>query len=166
MRPLGILVLLVLVLTAGCATRSVGDREMAAVAPMLSVERFLQAANSRDLEAMARLFGTADGPVTETGSTLGCAFRKMGSWIGLGDACATAQDVELRMDAIAQIMEHDDYRIVSESRVAGRREPTTRIGVDLTFGEDTVRDVPFDVVQTDGGRWLVQRIALERITER
>lgn len=139
---------------------------MAAVAPMLSVERFLQAANTRDLDAMARIFGTADGPVADTGSTLGCAFKKMGSWIGLSDACTTAEEVELRMDAIAQILEHDDYRIVSESRVAGRSEPTTRIGVNLTIGQDTVRDVPFEVVRTEEGRWLVQRVALERITER
>lgn len=157
---------LTVTLTASCASRSVGDGAMAAVAPMLSVERFLQAANSRDLDAMARLFGTADGPMAETGGAVGCAFKKMGSWIGLGRACMTAQDVELRMDAIAQILEHDDYRVISESRVAGRRDPTTRVGVNLRFGQQTVQDVPFEVVQTDGGRWLVQQIGLERITER
>lgn len=157
---------LILLLASSCASRTVGDGEMAAVAPMLSVERFLQAANSRDLEAMANLFGTPRGPVADTGSTVGCAFRKMGSWIGLSRPCTTIQEIELRMDAISRILRHDDYRIVSESRVAGRREPTTRIGVDLEMGEDTVRDVPFLVVQTGEGRWLVQEIGLERVTQR
>ena len=37
---------------------------LAGVAPQLSVERFLQAANARDFEAMERLFGTHDGPIS------------------------------------------------------------------------------------------------------
>ena len=132
---------------------------------MLSVERFLQAANSQDLDAMARLFGNVNGPVADTGGTFGCAFKKIGSWIGLSDACRTWQEVELRMDAIAEILEYDDYRIVEEERVAGRRVRATRIGVDLTQGETVIRDVPFVVVRTSSGRWLVEQIGLEKITE-
>lgn len=162
-RALTLLVLLPLL--AGCATRSSGDGEMAGMAPMLSVERFLQAANSRDLDAMARLFGTASGPVAETGSTFGCAFKKMGSWIGLSRACSTWEDVEVRMDAIAQILRHDDYEVVGQAQVAGRRNRVTRIGVTLTQGETVVRDVPFVVVRTSAGRWLVEQIGLEKITE-
>lgn len=150
----------------GCASRSVNDDQMAAVAPMLSVERFLQAANTEDLDAMARLFGTASGPIADTGSTLGCAFKKMGSWIGIGRACTTAQQVELRMSAISQILRHEDYQIVSEDRVAGRDQPTRRIGVDLDFGNGTVNDVPFIVVRSSEDRWLVEQIDLERITTR
>lgn len=160
-----ILSLILLAGVACSASRSSGDGEMAAMAPMLSVERFLQAANARDLDAMARLFGTADGPIADTGGTFGCAFKKLGSWIGLGEACRTDEEVELRMDAIAQIVEHEDYRIVSESRVAGRSRPTTRIGVTLDMGEQTVQDVPFVVVQTGAGRWMIQRIGLEEITQ-
>lgn len=165
MRRLLIFALPVL-LAAGCATRSAGDGEMAAVAPMMSVERFLQAANSRDLDAMARLFGTPDGPIADTGSTLGCGFKKVFSWIGLGEACTSAQDVELRMDAIARILQHDDYRIESESRVPGRQDPTTRVSVNVDVGNETVRDVPFFVVQTSEGRWMVEQIGLERLTQR
>lgn len=161
-----ILAALLLSTVTACATRGAGDEQMAAVAPMLSVERFLQAANARDLDAMARLFGTSSGPVADTGGTLGCAFKKMGSWIGLGRACSTRQEVELRMDAIAQILRHEDYRIVTESQVAGRRAPTRRIGVDLTFPDTTVSDVPFYVVRSSGGRWLVEQIDLERVTQR
>lgn len=152
--------------TVACASSTAGADQMAAVAPMLSVERFLQAANARDLDAMARLFGTASGPVADTGGTLGCAFKKMGSWIGLGRACSTRQEVELRMDAIARILQHEDYRIVAESQVAGRSTPTRRIGVDLTFRDSIVRDVPFFVVRSSGERWLVEQIDLERVTQR
>jgi len=137
--------------------------EMAAVAPMLSVERFLKASNERDLHSMASLFGTADGPVIDTGGAFGCAFKKMGSWIGLGDACQSLQDVEIRMDLIADILQHDDYTIVSDSRVAGRDHPTTRIGVHMVIAGRDVSDVPFLVVQTDGGRWLVEEIDLAKV---
>ena len=139
---------------------------MAAVAPMLSVERFLQAANARDLDAMSRIFGTADGPIGDTGNTFGCAFKKFGDWIGLGSRCVTREEVEIRLDAIARILEHRDYQIVSESNVAGRRNPTTRIGVNLDLGDEVVRDVPFVVVRTPEGRWLVEQVGLERITQR
>ena len=150
-------------LMGGCTTQIVSSGEMAAVAPMLSVERFLQASNDRDIYTMARLFGTEDGSAIETGSTIGCGFKKLGSWFGMGERCQTIQEVELRMDAIAMIIRHDDYTIVSESPVAGRRRPTSRIGVDLLIGERTIPDVPFVVVQTGEGRWLVEEIDLARI---
>jgi hypothetical protein len=156
--------LVLLVLGACTTTRIQSPSEMASVAPVLSVERFLQAANARDLHGMARLFGTEEGPIIETGGTFGCAFKKMGSWIGLGDPCLTLQDVEIRMDAIARILEHDDYTIVSEGDVAGRVNPTSRVGVDLTIGNRLIRDVPFLVVRTPEGRWLIEEIGLDEIT--
>ena len=160
------LLLVALLLTlGGCTTtRIIPSGEMAAVAPRLSVERFLQASNQRDLHAMAGLFGTADGAVIETGGPLGCAFKKMGSWIGLGNRCTTLQEVELRMDLIAEILRHEDYTIVSDSRMPGRKHPTTRIGVDLLINGRNVFDVPFLVVQTGGGRWLVENIDLAKVT--
>lgn len=136
---------------------------MAAVAPMLSVERFLQASNERDLHSMASIFGTADGPIIDTGGTFGCAFKKMGSWIGLGDACETIQDVEVRMDVIADILRHEDYTIASDSRVPGRENPTTRIGVHMVIDGRDISDVPFLVVQTGEGRWLVEEIDLAKV---
>jgi len=149
----------------GCVTQQVlPSGEVASVAPILSVERFLQATNDRDLHGMARLFGTEEGPIIETGSTLGCAFKKMGSWIGIGDRCQTIQDVELRMDAIARLLRHQNYTIVSESPVPGRVHPTSRIGVNLELDNTMVEDVPFLVVQTGGGRWLVEQIGLEKVT--
>jgi hypothetical protein len=143
-RGLAPLVLAVLgIAVGGCTTQTVRPGEMAAVAPMLSVERFLQAVNVPDYAAMARLFGTADGPLE-------------------GDR----PEIELRMDLIANILAYQDYRIVSEAMVPGREQPTTRIGVDLTIGGEVVSDVAFVVVRTREGRWMIQEIDLEAITGR
>ena len=113
---------------------------------------------------MARLFGTEDGPIIETGGAFGCAFKRMGSWIGIGYRCSTLQEVELRMDAIAQILAHEDYTIRSEASVPGRMNPTSRIGVDMRIGGRDIQDVPFVVVRSRDNRWLVQEIGLGRIT--
>lgn len=164
-RPSPLVCLLVLLGLGACTTQRVQpSREMAAVAPQLSVERFLQAVNARDLEAMADLFGNAAGPLSDTGSGFGCAFKKIGSWFGLSDACTTWEEIELRMDAIAEILQHQDYQIVSESRVAGRQHPTMRVGVNLIFESHRVNDVPFQVVRTGDGRWLVENVGLETVT--
>ena len=158
-------VILALAVTGCASSQQTTSSQMAGVAPMLSVERFLQAANTRDLDAMARIFGTADGPIADqAGRSLGCAFRRMGSWIGLSRRCVSWAEIEVRMDAIARILRHDDYQIRSESAVAGRRYPTTRIGVDLVRGSERYQDVPFTVVQASEGRWLLEQIGLERIT--
>lgn len=151
---------------AACTTTVVMSPNAAApVAAQLSVERFLQAANQRDVHAMGNLFGTRDGPAMDTGGTFGCAFKKIGSWFG-GNACVDKLDVEVRMDAIAAILRHDDYRIVREQSVPGRQAPTTRVFVDMTVQGEPVPAVPFVVVRTNEGRWLVQEVDLERVMTR
>jgi hypothetical protein len=159
-RLLGLLLILGLASTA-CAsnTRYV---PVAPVAAQLSVERFLQASNARDFEAMGRLFGTSEGSSWDTGSSFGCFFKKIGSWFG-GSACTRKIEVELRMDAIASIIQHQDYRIVREEAVAGRTRPARRVVVDLTIDGAPLRGMPFVVVQTGEGRWLVEQVPLERI---
>jgi hypothetical protein len=115
------------------------------VAPTLTVERFLQAANIRDLDTMSRLFGTDDGPILET---------------------ANREEVELRMDLIAEILQHDDYEIVSDRIVPGAATQSNRIGVDLVLpGGARVEDVGFTVVLESPNRWLVNVIELVKITE-
>ena len=153
---------LTLLLAAGCTTQS-RPVAVAPVAAQLSVERFLQAANERDVDSMGRLFGTAGGSLMDTGSTFGCFFKKIGSWFG-GRACTRRTDVELRMDAIASIIQHVDYRIVREEPVAGRVAPTRRVIVDLSMPENrVVSGAPFVVVQTGEGRWLVEQVPLEQV---
>lgn len=159
----GLLVLAVAAL-AGCTT-VVRQGPGAGLVAQLSLERFLQAANARDMEGMGRLFGTEAGAAWDTGSTFGCAFKKIGSWFG-GSACTQKRDVEVRMDAIAQILRHEDYRITREEPLPGRMNAATRIWVDLTVNGQTVSDVPFILVRTGGGQWLVEEIDLERVMAR
>ena len=151
-----------LLASTACSTRRV-DAPPPSMGAQLSVERFLQAANARDVVAMGSIFGTKDGAAMETGSTFSCAFKKMGSWFG-GEACTQKMQVEIRMDAIASILLHQDYRIVGQSRVAGRVAPTQRVLVDMTKDDgDEVAGVPFVVVQTGNGNWLVEEIDLQRV---
>lgn len=160
-----LVLVLALVLLASACTRQVVMNPAAAVGPQLSVERFLQAANTRDLDAMGRLFGTKDGPMADTGGTFGCFFKKIGSWFG-GLSCQNRQEIELRMDAIAAILAHQDYRIGGQQMVAGRTTPTTQVMVDLIVAGEEVSDVPFVVVQTSEGRWLVEFVDLQRVMAR
>jgi hypothetical protein len=160
-RMIGLLALAQVVATA--CTTVVVEAPAAAVGAQLSVERFLQAANERDVRAMGRLFGTKDGPVMNTGGTFGCAFKKIGSWFG-GSACVTKEEVEIRMDAIASILRYQDYQVVGEERVAGRTSPTTRVLVNMTTTQGVaVTDIPFVVVQTGQGRWLIEQVDLQRV---
>lgn len=159
------LALLVTAVLLSACTSQAGLSEVAPVAAQLSVERFLQAANQRDVQAMGRLFGTSAGPVGDTGGTFGCFFKKIGSWFG-GSSCTRRVEVELRMDAIANIVQHEDYMIVREEPVAGRTSPTRRVLVDLDMGTRAVTGAPFVVVQTSEGRWLVEEVPLETIIGR
>ena len=162
-RRLGLLVTVALV-SAACSGQS-GPNQVAPVAAQLSVERFLQAANARDIETMGRLFGTSSGPAGDTGSAFGCFFKKIGSWFG-GTSCTSRVDVEVRMDAIASIVRHDGYTILREEQVAGRTSPTRRVLVNMDIGGRAVNAAPFVVVQTSGGRWLVEEVPLETIMGR
>ena len=125
----------------GCVTRVVQNDAMASVAPQLSVERFLQAANALDFEAMERLFGTYDGPIS-------------------GDRL----ELEVRMSLIAEILRHEDYRIQGQRREPGREFPTTRVLVTLTRDGQEITDVPFLVVRTKDGGWLVEEVDLALVT--
>ena len=144
MKRLPILVLL-LTSAGACATQTVVDQSRSQVAPSLVVERFLQAANTRDLNTMSRLFGTDEG--------------------AFGDQRGRVE-TELRMDAIAEILRHDNYQIVSERSVAGSEVPANRIGVDfLMSGDIAVRDVGFTVVFASSNQWLISEIEVQKITE-
>lgn len=144
-RTLGALLLLA-VTTAACSTRqttpeSRTDSGMASMAPMLSVERFLQAANSRNYRAMADLFGTYQGPVDYDRRT-----------------------VEREMELISEILQHQDYELVSDRVAPGREHPTNRVGVNIRKDGRLIPDVAFMVVQSEGGAWLVEEIDLEKVT--
>jgi hypothetical protein len=118
-----------------------GGTELSSVAPVLSVERFLQAVNAEDIESMGRLFGNSEGPAT-------------------GDRLQLQTELAL----ISQILRHEDYQVVSDRRAFGRAAQTHRIGVNLTIDGEVIRDVAFLVVQASGGRWFVECVDLEKVT--
>ncbi len=135
---------------AGCATQTVESGPPSApaigeldVAPALVVERFLAAVNADEWEAMGRLFGTREGPFGDRNSR---------------------EDVELRMNAIALILKHEDFEVRSQRRVPGRERTTMRLGIDLTIRGQVIEDVPFLVVQSESGSWLIEEIDLVKVT--
>lgn len=157
--------LMVVVVAGGCGG-SASDRALRSPpAPdptpghVRVVAEFLEAAARRDHDAMAARFGTGGGPIGETGSALGCAFRRVGSWIGLGDRCLRRAEVELRMDVIAAVLAHESYRVEGEEGVVGRRRPAVRVEVEVVTGGRGVV-VPFVVIRADDGRWLVEEVGL------
>ncbi len=154
-----------LLVAAGCATRVPATPEGRDAGARRAAERFLEAANRGDLDALARTFGTGEGPIADAGGGLGCGLRRLASWLAVADPCPGPREVELRMHAIAAVLRHDDYEVVSDERVPGRETSVTRVSVVVRRGEQTYRDVGFLVIRTSSG-WLVEAVELEKITGR
>jgi hypothetical protein len=134
--------LLCALLLAACVTRELPPIGAGAVAPTLVIEQFMRAANSNDVDGMARLFGTRDGSVLRVDPR---------------------RQVEERMFAIASILRHQDYEFDGEQIVPGRRDEAVQILLRVTTTQTTAV-VPFTMVRTRGGDWLVEAIALDRLT--
>ena len=158
-------VLAVLAIATGCggsaARNAAGPPPVADPLPehVRAVTEFLDAVGRRDHVAMADRFGTAGGPIGDTGGPIGCALRKVGSWIGLGERCLDRAEVELRVDVIARILAHESYRVRAEEGVVGRGRAAVRVDVDVVRGGRGVV-VPFVVIRADDGRWLVEQVEL------
>ena len=133
--------------------------------PLHAAERFLDAANRRDLDALARTFGTPRGPIAEASGGFGCGMRRLGSWLAIADRCPTRREIELRMHALAAVLRHDGYEVTSTQRVPGRDRAVTRISVAVRRGARVHRDVGLLVIRTSAG-WLVEAVELEKITGR
>lgn len=128
--------------------------------PRTVVAEFLDAASRRDHWAMASRFGTADGPLADRSGALVCGLRRVGSWLGVGDRCASDAEVEVRMDLIAAALAHESYSVAREERVVGRGRPARLVEVELE-GSGRVVAVPFVVVLARGVRWLVEEVDLK-----
>lgn len=126
-----------------CTTRQAGGVDgTSAVAPTLVVERFLRAANANDLGTMAQLFGTRDGSVLKRDSRA---------------------EVEKRMYLMANILKHEDFRFAGEGIVPGRSREATRLLIDVRrMGSNYM--VPFTLVRSEKGGWMIEQIELEVIT--
>ncbi|MBI4541043.1 MAG: hypothetical protein HY704_16195 [Gemmatimonadetes bacterium] len=154
-------ILLSITAVAACVSRTAssgGERAGAGeVAPALVVERFLHAANAAAqlrsrrgaspegmrgaLEVMARLFGTREGAILEL---------------------YPRDEVEKRMDLLANILRHDDYSVESELGVPGRTSEAVEVMVRVRMGAREA-SIPFTVVRTRKGAWLVELVDVERI---
>jgi hypothetical protein len=147
-RPIFVLVLGLLVVLPACGSKpvpasSAGQAAQPAYAPVMTIERFMRAVNQRDLNTMARLFGTREGPVTQTWS---------------------AKEVDERMKVLAEVLRHNDYAIGREDVVSGRRGEATQITVNITRGQRVV-GVPFVLVRSAReSDWLIENIALDKLT--
>jgi hypothetical protein len=108
--------------------------------PSGAIEGFLQAASANDPNAMARLFGTAGGPITE---------RERG------------EAVEKRMRALACYLTHDGSRIVDNLPGVGAGRAVT---VELKQRELT-RRTRFSVVPGPGGRWFVEQFDINALSD-
>jgi hypothetical protein len=141
------------VLLAACASKVVPARQSgpgtasddASVATALVIDQFLRAANANDLDTLARLFGTASGPITRS---------------------TPKRNVDDRMFALALILRHESYRIKGSQIVPGRREEATQVLVDMTFSDRRTVEVPFTLVWSKDRTWLIEIFPTDKITGR
>jgi hypothetical protein len=137
-----------LVLLPACASQSApassaARAPQAVVAPTMTIERFLRAVNQNDIDTMARLFGTREGPIQLT-------------W--------GRKEIDDRMVLLASVLRHSDYAIGSEEMVPGRRNEATQFTVNIVLRDRTVQ-VPFTLVRSiREPEWLIENIGIDRLT--
>ncbi len=142
-------VLLAVAAMTSCVSRTVESTPSqsppdSSVAPALALEQFLRAANASDLDTMARLFGTKDGPWARNVNDV---------------------DADQRMLMFASALKHDDYLILGDALVPGRRNEATQLTVRLTRdGRNT--DVWFVMAWAGGLGWMVEQFNLEALIGR
>ena len=135
-------VLAVLVAACGGGASPAPQGPAGGPAPLLVVERFLQAANVNDLPTMTTLFGTADKTIDQL------------------EPVSTAQQ---RMYVLASLLRHDDFVIQGQRVVPGRMNEATEVVVMLRQGSRQVV-VPHLVVRRNAGGWIIEKIDVERLT--
>lgn len=151
---------------AGCVSQTTSaptpTRSVASdLAPALTVERFLQAANvvAQGITGQRDAAGTPSAASTEL-ETMG---RLFGTTSGSALRIYPRSEVEERMAILATILRHDDYRIVGEGLVPGRIGKAVQIVVQLTIDGSEI-NVPFTVVHSEKDGWLIERFNAEAIT--
>ncbi len=136
-------VLLLALLLSGCATR-VAQPAGGPGAPLApaAIERFLLLAGERDYVQMGWIFGNAQGAILRQ---------------------HPVREVEQRMYALAHVLQHDGYVLGGESAVPGRLGSAIRYNVALTRANRTFQ-VPITVARAGDGRWYVEMIDVEAVT--
>lgn len=140
---------LLLLVPAGCVTRTTSVEQTPSgdtVGATLVVERFLRAVNANDIQTMARLFGTRDGSISNRDPQ---------------------QEVEQRMFTLASYLRHEDYSVAGERVVPGRIGDAIQIIAQLRLtGRTSAAQVPFTLVRTRDGAWLVEQIGVDDLGRR
>lgn len=142
------------VVCAGCVSRTEpltgapapasGTPTDPSVAGALVIEQFLRAVNAQDLEGMARVFGTKQGPI-----------------IRLYDR----KQVNDRMFVMARVLRHEDYAILRQEVVPGRRDEATQVVVRMTINGRQY-ELPYTLVWSNDRTWYIEQIPLDRVTGR
>jgi hypothetical protein len=138
-----VLLVLLFVLGSGCSSGMRPPGGIAgAPAAQAAIERFLQYAAVKDYAGMGWVFGTSSGPVVER-DPLG--------------------EVEQRMYALANLLEHDSFIIAGGSPVPGRTGGAMSFQVTIMRGGRTF-EVPFTAVRGPQERWYVEQLTVEALT--
>ena len=149
---------------AACSPSPPSPGVAAPARPAGVVHRFLDAAGRGDHATMAALFGTASGPLGGRGG-LGCALRRLGSWLRLAGPCSSFADVERRMAVVAALLSGSVAREVREASPAASASASAdgsiRLLAVVDLADGGAARVPFVVVRTAAGAWLVREIVLD-----
>ncbi len=142
-RLIAALVLLMPLAASACTTKTIGTSDdRTTLGATLVVERFLRAANANDLDLMAELYGTKEGP-----------YNRMG----------TKKDLDDRMFLLATVLRHSGSQIKGEGDpVSGRRDTAVNLMIELTQ-KDRKTTIPFQMVRYKNS-WLVENFPLEKLT--
>ncbi|HEX8905959.1 MAG TPA: hypothetical protein VF771_14005 [Longimicrobiaceae bacterium] len=142
-RSLAFALLAVAACTGAAATSPPAGSPGPIGGPAQVVEQFMRLVSTRDYARMGALFGTREGPITGRDP---------------------APQVERRMYAIADILQNERFVIRAQQSIPGRGPDAEQLTVQLTRQGRSV-DVPFVVVRTTAGGWLVEQIDLEAVTK-
>lgn len=138
-----LLVLCTLVIFAACGGRVAAPAGGAgAPAPGPAVERFLELAGEQEYLQMGWFFGTAEGSVMQRDSP---------------------SDVEKRMYALATLLRNEGFAIGNGVSVPGRVGAAQVFNVQLTRSGRQLA-VPMTVVRGPDGRWLVEQVEVQAVT--
>ena len=145
MRKLAIVALLVL----GCRQQQTVPRPVApgtpgAETPREAVQQFMAAAKSENLEAMANVWGSAQGPAHATMSR---------------------QVWEQRLIVMIGCLKHDSYQIARESPGTGGDR---LFEIEIRFRDLTRRSnftATRSAVSGSAGRWLVQDFDIQQLSD-